>query len=82
MVVGPQRDHEAITLIDAWVHSGLKCGDRAPGIGEPLSKLDFEFVRPSECYRCHPGKYVTWQQAQSELVRVVNNARVLDGQVT
>ena len=79
-VVGPQRDHEAITLIDTWVHSGLKSSHRAAGFGEPLSKLDFE-LRDLMRYRCHPGKHVTRQQTQSELVRVMKNDRVADGQV-
>jgi hypothetical protein len=41
-VVGPQRDHEAISLIGTRVHSRLKGTHRAPGFGEPLSELDFE----------------------------------------
>jgi hypothetical protein len=29
-------------LVDAWRDSRLKSGHRAPGLGEPLSKIDFE----------------------------------------
>jgi hypothetical protein len=63
-----------------WVHSRLKSSHRAPGSGEPLSKLDFEPCDLMRC-RCHPGKHVTRQQTQSELVRVMNNDRVVDYQV-
>ena len=45
-VVAPQRDHEAITLVDAGLHPRLKSRHRAPGFREPLSKLDFELLRP------------------------------------
>ena len=41
-VVGPKRDHEAITLIDAWIHSRLESSHRTPGFREPLSKIDLE----------------------------------------
>jgi hypothetical protein len=44
-----------------------------------LSKLDFE-----QCHLlrqgCDPGKDVTGQQAQGELVRVVKSDRVIDRQ--
>ena len=41
-VVGPQRDHEAVTHVDARLHSRLKRSHRALGFREPLGKLDFE----------------------------------------
>ena len=68
------------TLIDAWLHSRLQSSHRAPGFGEPLSKLDFELCDLMR-YRCHPGQDVTRQQTHSELVRVMNNDRVVDWQV-
>ena len=78
-VVGPQRDHEAVTLVDARLHSRLKRSHRALGFGEPLRKLDFELcdLLPD---RCDSGKDVTRQQAHRELVRVVKNDRVVDRQ--
>ena len=79
-VVGPQRDYEAIALVDAWLDSRLKSSHRAPGFGEPSSKLDFELCHLMR-YRCHPGQDVTGQQTQSQLVRVMKNDRVVDGQV-
>jgi hypothetical protein len=79
-VVGPQRDHEAITFIDAWLHPRLKGSHRRPGFGEPLSKLDFE-LQILMRYGCHPGQDVTRQQTQSELVRVMQNDRVVDCQI-
>ena len=75
-VVGPQRDREAIALVDARIHPRLKSSHRAPGSGEPLGKLDFE-LRDLMRDRGHPGKHVTRQQAQSELVRVMKNDRVV-----
>ena len=80
-VVGPKRDHEAITLIDARLHSRLKSSHRTPGFREPLSKLDLE-LRDLLRHRCHPGQDVTGQQTQRELVRVMKNDRVVDSQVT
>ena len=78
-VVGPQRDGEAVTLVDAWLHPGLKRGRRAPGLGQQLGKLDFE-LRDLMLDRCHPGKHVTRPQTQGELVRVMKNDRVIDRQ--
>jgi hypothetical protein len=45
-----------------------------------LSKLDLELCDLMR-YRRHPGQDVTRQQAQSELVRVMKNDRVVDCQV-
>src|SRR5919202_1806788 len=68
----PQRDHEPITLVDARLHSRLESSHRAAGFGEPSSKLDFELCDLMR-YRCHAGQDVTRQQAQSELVGVLEN---------
>jgi hypothetical protein len=62
-VVGPQRDHEAITPIGAWLHSRLESSHRAPGFSEPLSKLDFELCDLMRC-GCHPGQDVARQHTQ------------------
>ncbi len=66
--------------MDVWLHSRLKSSHRAPGFREPLSKLDFELCDLMR-YGCNPGQNVTGQQTQSELVRVMKNDRVVDGQV-
>jgi hypothetical protein len=58
----------------------LKSGNRAPGIGEPLSKVDFE-LRNLVPYTSDSGKDVARQQTQRELVRVVKNDRVIYRQV-
>jgi hypothetical protein len=79
MVVGPQRDGEAITLINARLYSGFQSSHRAPGFGEPLGKLDLELRGLMRC-RCDSGKDVTRQQAHSEPVRIVKNDRVVGGQ--
>lgn len=65
--------------MDARFHSRLESGHRAPRLGEPLSKIDFELCDLLP-YRCHPGQDVTRQQAQSELVRVMKNDRVVERQ--
>ena len=44
VVVGPQRDDEAITLIDARLYPGFHNSHRALGFGEPLGKLDLDLM--------------------------------------
>lgn len=78
-VVGPQRDHEGVTLVDAWFHSRLKGSHRALGLGEPLGKLDFELCVVVR-YMCDSGEGVTGQQAQREPIRVLKNDRVVHRQ--
>jgi len=79
-VIGPQRDREIITLVDAWLHARLKGSHGAAGSREPLGKLDFELRDPMVRRRGHPCQHVARQQAQSELVRVLENDRVVGGQ--
>jgi hypothetical protein len=62
------------------LHSRLKSSHRALGLGELLSKVDFELCDLVR-YMCDSSKDVTRQQAQSELVRVVKNDCVVDRQV-
>jgi hypothetical protein len=80
LIVGPQCDREAVTLVDARLHPRLKRSHRAIGFGQPLSKVYFE-LRNFLSYVCHASKDVTGQQAQREFVRVVKNDRVIDSQV-
>jgi hypothetical protein len=42
LVVGPQCDDEAVTHVDAWLHSRIERSYGAIGFGEPTSDLDFE----------------------------------------
>src|SRR5436305_46651 len=42
LVVRPQRDLEAVALVDAWLHARLERCNRTVDLSEPLSKLDFE----------------------------------------
>ena len=65
--------------MDAWLHSRLKSSHRAPGFGEPLSKLDLELCDLMRC-RCNPGHNVAGQQSQSERVRIMKSYRVVDYQ--
>jgi len=79
-VVAPQRDREAVTLVDAWLHPRLRSAHRVLGFGEPLSKLDFELcVLPG--HGRDPGNDVARHQTEDEPVRVVKNNRVVDAQV-
>ncbi len=79
-VVLPKRHREAITVVHPWLHSRLKSGNWAPGIGEALGKVDFE-LRNLVSYRSDSGKDIARQQAQRELVRVVKNGGVIYRQV-
>ena len=65
--------------MDARFHSRIETRHRALGFSELLSKLDFQLCNllPD---MCDSGKDVTRQQAQCELVRVVNDDRVVDRQ--
>jgi hypothetical protein len=44
--------------------------------GEPLGEVDFE-LRDVVFNRCHPGKHVTRQQPQGELVRVLQDEPII-----
>ena len=80
LVVGPQRDHEAVTHVDARLHARLKRSHRALGFGEPPRDLDFELCACLLRHVRDPRKNVTRQEAHSEPVRVVKNDRVIDSQ--
>ena len=79
-MVRPERDHEAVALVDARRNSRLKTSHRALGFGEPFRELDFELCCLVRA-RCDPGKDITRPEAQDEPVRFVNNDRVVDRQV-
>jgi hypothetical protein len=64
----------------ARVNSWVESSDGAPGYGKPLRKLDFE-LRDLTSDWCDSRKDVARPEAQSELVRVVKNDDVVDGQV-
>ena len=80
-VVGPQRDYEAVTHVDARLHSRLKRSDGALGFRQSLSKLDFERSPGLMQDVCDPSNDVTGQQAQNEPVRVLKHNSVIDHQV-
>ncbi len=66
-------------LIDARLRPGVWNGHRAPGFGEPLGKPDLEPCDLMRYWR-DPGNDVTRQQAHRELIRIMQNDRVIDGQ--
>jgi len=66
-------------LVYARFYSRRKSGNRSLGLGEPLSKVDFELCNlvPSRSDSC---KDVAGQQTQRQLVRVVKQDRIINGQ--
>jgi hypothetical protein len=80
LVVGPQRHCEAIARVHTRVRPRLQGTHRASDLGEPLSELDFELCNLSS-HRGDPGKDAAWRQPQCQLVRVVENNRVVGRQV-
>ena len=80
-MVGPQRDREAVTHVDAGLHPRLKGSDRAVTFGEPPRDLDFELGACLMRYMRDSSESVTRQQPYSEPVRIVKNDRVIDPQV-
>jgi hypothetical protein len=81
LVVGPQRDREAVTYVYARLHPRLKLSHRAVGFGEPPSDLDFEICARLMRHMRDSSKNVTRQEANSQPVRVVKNDPVIDPQV-
>jgi hypothetical protein len=72
-VVGPYVDHEAVTHVDAWLHSRIKYGYRTVGLREPFNKFNLGLcarliVRPLRVHadglvrdRRDAGDDVAWQ---------------------
>ena len=81
LVVGPERDDEAVTHVAARLHPRIECSHRAIGFGKPPSDLDFELSARLMRHMRDPNKNVTRQQAHSETVRFVKHDRVIGPQV-
>jgi hypothetical protein len=79
-VVSPERDHEAVTLVWAGLNSRIKNSHGALGFNEQLSKLDFELCDLLP-YMCDSSEDVTRHETNSQLVRVVENDRLVDWQI-
>src|ERR1051325_6849764 len=62
-----------------WFHSRPRTRDGRFDVSKPLSNLKFGLER-LEVGECHSGKDVAREQPQSELVRVVKDARLAGGQ--
>lgn len=80
VVVGPQRDGEAIALVDARFGRGLQGRHGCLSGDELLRELKLErghFL----AHGCDPSEYITRQETQRELVRVLDDSHVPDGQV-
>ena len=78
LVVGPQRDREAVTHVDARLHPRFERFHRAARFGKPPTDLDFELSAGLMRYRRHPSKNVTRGQAHGDAVRVMDNDRIID----
>ena len=79
-VVGPERHCEAVTLVDARLDVRLESGHGGLGLSEHPSEVDFALEHFMACTR-DSSKDVAWQQAQGDLVRVLNHDRVVSWQV-
>ena len=79
-VVGPQRDSEAVTPVDERLDSGLERSHRTPDVRESSRKLNLE-ARDLTARMGDSGKDIAREQTQSELVRVVENNRVVRWEV-
>lgn len=62
LVVGPQRDGEAIALVNKRFDPGLQSRRRGPGGGELLGQLNLEGGSDLFVCRCDSGEYVTGQK--------------------
>ncbi len=79
-MVGPERDLEAVKSVPARFDARFERGCGAAGLDELGCKLDFESgVVVSG--RGYPGKRVAWQQSKGELVRVLEDDRVIGWQI-
>jgi hypothetical protein len=81
LVVGPQRDDEPATYVDARLHPRVERSYGAIGFGEPTSDLDFELCASLALHVRDPSQNVTRPQAQRDPVRVVENDGVIDAQI-
>jgi hypothetical protein len=80
LVVRPVCDHEAVTDMNARLHSRLEQGDRAVGPLKLSCHLDFErraFTVPLNRRR-DASKHTTRQEPHCEPVRVLDDAGVFD----
>lgn len=77
LVVPPERDGEAVTYVHAGLDPGLEPGHRAVGFGESSSDLHFELGTCLMRDERDPGKDVTWHQAHSDPIGVVQDNRVI-----
>ena len=79
-VVGPQRDDKAVTLVHAWLCPRLQSGHGTARCDESLSEVDLE-LRTLMLHRRHTSKDAARHQPQGELVRVVQDDRVLGREI-
>jgi hypothetical protein len=67
-VVGPQRDNEAVTHVDAGLHPRLELAHRAIGLGQAASNLYFELGAGLMRGRPNPSQNVARAQAHRDAV--------------
>ncbi len=79
--VGPHGDLEAVTLEHAWLDARIESRHRGVRLLRQASR-ELDFSRCAEPpHRRNSGDDVAWQQAGDHPVGVVENDRVIDGQV-
>jgi hypothetical protein len=78
LVVGPERESEALTHVNAGLRARLKHTNRALGFGETASNVCFELEAVFPPLQCDPGEDVTRHEAHGYAVGVVNDDRVVD----
>src|SRR3954453_13986354 len=72
LVPGPERDREAVSLVDARHHSWIENSPGAVRCRQACSKANLELCGLVH-WESHPGKNVAGQQTQREPVRDVNH---------
>jgi hypothetical protein len=78
-VVGPERNRETVALVDVRRHPRVESSCGALGLGKPAGKLDLELGYVLRRGR-DPGEGVAGQESHRELVRVLENDRIIDCQ--
>jgi hypothetical protein len=81
LVVGPERDREAVTDVDTRLDPRFRLSYGAVGFGESPGDPEFELGAGVTHEVRDASKDVTREQAHGKPVRVVENNRVVDPEV-
>jgi hypothetical protein len=78
LVVGPERESEGVTHVDAGLGARLKLTNGAVGFGEMASNLCFQLEAVFPRLRRDPGQDIARDEAHGYAVGVVNDDYVVD----